>query len=382
MAIRTHSAVPVAEASSGSVGVEPFEIGHGAGFEVQEDAPEAVECEVVEDGGDFRAHRPPPAERPRRLCFVDGVMRIEARLTRTAADGETHRGVAGSWGAGAALATADRPVEIAHESTGRAVVFAGGETVSLPPHANGWRWEALAVEGDDLDAARRHLRDAMRAQEARIAERLVDADWLTVFDGPLHPVRRGLAGGGGAEARLVGYVKTHHRRMLAPEHWRRVPELAPGERSSLFRTKVGLYACYLRVGAAGPWAGAWAGIARLEVPGEPGREAAVAAVDEAAGWLPRFAPALHRDARAPVNLLPVAGLERHLRRLLGSPRLALRAVREVVRERNRPGPATRPAQPAAARPTTSVPPIASAPASAPPTAAVPQAPIPPTSALP
>lgn len=366
------------DSSSGSVGVEPFEIGHGAGFEVQEDAPEAVECEVVEDGGDFRAHKPPPSERPRRLCFVDGVMRIEARLTRTAADGETYLGLAGSWGAGAALATADRPVEIAHESTGRAVVFTGGEAVSLPRHAHGWRWDALAVEDDDLDAARRHLRDAMRAQEARIAERLVDADWLTVFDGPLHPVRRGLAGGGRAEARLVGYVKTHHRRMLAAEHWRRVPELAPGERSSLFQTKVGLYACYLRVGATGPWAGAWAGIARLEVPGDTGRDAALAAVDEAAGWLPRFAPALHRDARAPVNLLPVAGLERHLRRLLGNPSLALRAVREVVRERNRPAPASRPAQPAAARPATSVPPTASAH----PAASAPASSIPPSSAPP
>ena len=315
-----------------SIGVEPFEIGHGAGFEAQEDTPEAVECEVVEDGGDFRAHRPVPADRPRRLCFVDGVMRAEARLTRTEADGETRMGLAGSWGAGAALAKADRRVEIAHATTGRAVVFTGGEPVTLPPHRAGWRWEPFAVEGEELDAARQHLRDTMRAAEARIAERLCDDGWLTVFDGPLRPVRRGLVAGRGADARLVGYVKTHHRRMLAQEQWRMVPGLAAGERSSLFETKVGLYACYLRVGDAGPWAGAWAGIARLEVPAEAGRDAAVAAVDEAAGWLPRFAPALHRDARAPVNLTPVAGLERRLRRLLGSPRMAQRAVREVVRQ--------------------------------------------------
>lgn len=315
--------------------MEPFELDHGAGFEAQEDAAEAVECEVVEDGGDFRAHRPPPADRPRRLCFVDGVMQLEARLTRIGADGETRMGVAGSWGAGAALATADRPVEIAHATTGRAVVFAGGEPVALPRHPAGWRWEPFAVEGEDPDAARRHLRDTMRTAEAKIAERLCEAGWLTVFDGPLFPVRRGSTAGSGAGAlRLVGYVKTHHRRMLARELWRMVPRLAAGERSSLFRTKLGLYACYLRVGDAGPWAGGWAGIARLEVPAESGRDAAVAAVDEAAGWLPRFAPALHRDARAPVNLAPVAGLERRLRRLLGSRRMAQRAVREVVRKLN------------------------------------------------
>ena len=49
------------------------------------------------------------------------------------------------------------------------------------------------------------------------------------------------------------------------------------------------------------------------------------------GWLPGFASALHRDARAPVNLTPIASLARHLHRL-GDARLALRAA---VLERNR-----------------------------------------------
>ena len=57
----------------------------------------------------------------------------------------------------------------------------------------------------------------------------------------------------------------------------------------------------------------------------------------AGGWLPGFASALHRDARAPVNLTPIAGLERHLHRLQGDARLALRAVREAVLERKREG---------------------------------------------
>ena len=68
-----------------------------------------------------------------------------------------------------------------------------------------------------------------------------------------------------------------------------------------------------------------------------GRDAAVEAAEPAAGWLPDFASALHRDARAPVNLTPIAGLERHLHRLQGDARLALRAVREAVLERNREG---------------------------------------------
>ena len=47
--------------------------------------------------------------------------------------------------------------------------------------------------------------------------------------------------------------------------------------------------------------------------------------------------ALNRDARAPLNLTPIAGLERYLHRLQGDARLALRALREVVLERNRGG---------------------------------------------
>jgi len=44
-----------------------------------------------------------------------------------------------------------------------------------------------------------------------------------------------------------------------------------------------------------------------------------------------------KDARALVNLTPIAGLERHLHRCQGDARLALRTVREAVLERNREG---------------------------------------------
>ena len=87
----------------------------------------------------------------------------------------------------------------------------------------------------------------MRDAEADIAEALSNAGWLTVLDGPLHGIRhrRGLA--------IIGYVKTHHRRMLAGEHWVRVPDLTAGERSGLFAMEDALYGCYLRVGdRAGP----------------------------------------------------------------------------------------------------------------------------------
>ena len=115
--------------------------------------------------------------------------------------------------------------------------------------AHGWRWEPYAVDGADVEAARQQLQRLMRDAEADIAEALSNDGWLTVLDGPLHGIRhrRGLP--------VIGYVKTHHRRMLAREHWVRVPELTAGERSGLFAMKDALYGCYLRVGDPGPWAG-------------------------------------------------------------------------------------------------------------------------------
>ena len=90
---------------------------------------------------------------------------------------------------------------------------------------------------------------------------------------------------------MIGYVKTHHRPMLAPEAWRQVPELSPGERSGLFAMRDDFYACYLRVGLPGPWAGPWAGIVRLEVPAGGGLALARATADAAARWLPAYASA-------------------------------------------------------------------------------------------
>ena len=314
---------------SGTIGVDAFDAAYGAGFQAEDESPQAVECELVEDDGVFAAHRPGAAGRPRRVAFVDGVMRTEARLTRTGPDGSVCAGLAGSWAAGAVLVAEDAPASFDRVTAGRAAIFTGGRAAPLPDHRGGWRWAPYAVEGADVETARQQLQRLMRDAEADIAEGLCADGWLTVIDGPLHGIRRrrGLP--------VVGYVKTHHRRMLAPEHWRQAPRLAAGERSGLFAMGDALYGCYLRVGDPGPWASPWSGVARIELPAGVGLADAAAAADEAAGWLPGFASALHRDARAPVNLTPIAGLERHLHHLQGDPRLALRAVREAVLEYNR-----------------------------------------------
>ena len=304
---------------------------YGAGFQVDDDSPHTLECDFVEDAGAFETHRPVVEGRPHCVAFVDGTMRTEARLTYAGAEGKLSTGIAGSWAAGAALVSANAPAHFERTTVGRAAIFTGGRRVTLPSQRDGWRWEPIAVDGTEIEGARQKLQRLMRDAESDIAEQLCADGCLTVLDGPLHGIRQSRS------LQVIGYVKTHHRRMLSEEQWRQVPQLATRERSGLFAIGDELYGCYLRVGDPGPWAGPWAGIVRIEMPSGIGRATAIAVADQAAAWLPSFASALHRDARAPVNLTPIAGLERRLHHLQGDPRLALRAVREAVLQRNLEG---------------------------------------------
>jgi hypothetical protein len=70
----------------------------------------------------------------------------------------------------------------------------------------------------------------------------------------------------------------------------------------------------------------WAGIVRCEVVAGVPVDAAAATADAVAHALPAFASAGHKDPRAPVNLIPIGGLERALRHRLGDAQLLYRAL--------------------------------------------------------
>ena len=116
------------------------------------------------------------------------------------------------------------------------------------------------------------------------------------------------------------------------------PELTAGERSGLFAMGDAFYGCYLRVGDPGPWGWPLGGHRppRDAVKGI-GRDAAVEAAERAAGWLPGFASALHRAARGPGEPDADRGPRTASAPAAGDARLARRAVREAVLERNREG---------------------------------------------
>ena len=313
-------------------GVEPFDVEYGSGLQVEADSSLVLECPIIEGNGTLTARTPAPGERPAGLAFVDGSLRVEARLTRTTAIDGTTTGVAGCASAGAVVVPADGgPLRFQHVEVRRYAIFAGGHRVELPDQPGGWRWEADSVPDVDLDHARNRLQRHMRDAEVAIAEKLWADGVLTVVDGPLTMVRSGW------DTPIIGYVKTHHRRMLAAEDWAKVPRIGVGQRTSAFQIRNDLYGAYLRVGDPGPWASPWGGIVRLEVPVGVGLDRALNEIDAASAWIPEFASAVHRDPRAPVNLTPVGGLEHHLRHLHGDARLGLRAVRTAILQLNQEG---------------------------------------------
>jgi hypothetical protein len=73
-----------------------------------------------------------------------------------------------------------------------------------------------------------------------------------------------------------------------------------------------------------------AGIVRCETAADAEPDAAIALADTVAVTLPRFASRPHKDARAPQNLYPIAGLERGLRHRLGDATLLYRSLRAAA----------------------------------------------------
>jgi len=140
-------------------------------------------------------------------------------------------------------------------------------------------------------------------------------------DGPLRA--------SGHPPRTIGYVKTHDVRYLQPEGDAVVAALEPGERTPVFLAMGRMwtrYSWYLRLPSPIPAAHPWSGIVRVECAAELPVARAVALADLSVVTLPRFASAPYKDPRAPQNLVPIAGLERRLRTLLGDGRLLHRTL--------------------------------------------------------
>jgi hypothetical protein len=258
---------------------------------------------------------------PDVVVFVDGVRRVDARVWVRADDDPSgagaEPGLCASWAAGA-VRCGPGGARLGAVELGRGLFSASRHAAELvTAHGTYGTCMARSSAPEVLSLA---LQERMGAAERVAAERAAGSEaGLVVLVGP-HRGRQHLPG-------VVGMVKTHHVAYLSGEAVAVLAALVPGERTPAFTvgTSWTRHSWYVRL--PGPAGAPLAGVVRCECPADVAPAALTALADLTAVVLPRYASEAHKDARAPQNLYPIAGLERELRRRLGDPALLHRALR-------------------------------------------------------
>jgi uncharacterized protein len=314
------------------------------GGEVDLGSPEEFTVEQVDvtcETNDWGPIDPAPPESMSRMpvAFIDGTRRNEARVF-VSQDGEMPApGIAASVGVGATVCDpappgvdgrrngrwwTSRSARLASERVDRFLAVGGSVDVQLSAGA-GLEYKSLPVPGYDIEKIDKAIHNAMRSREAHMAQELATEEMLVFVDGPLALLSPD-------PLPMVGYIKSHHRRYLDDDEQPVVAGLTCGQRSPLFcfgeeRRRL---SWYLRLCDPNDDLGGWHGVVRCETPAEIPLGRAVALADASASILPAFASAPHWDPRAPQNLVPIAGLEKRLRHLLGERDLVYRMVRSAA----------------------------------------------------
>ena len=257
-----------------------------------------------------------------RIAFVDGVRRVDARITLDDLTGPVP-GLCGTFAVGATIW--DRPARrstIDRERVSRWAVLACGRSEIFPTVALDPGYSTTTTADGDPAGLVRMLHTKMRAAEGHVASALA-ADHFVVADGPLNEL---------APVPAVGSIKSHRVTYLPPEQNAVVGTLRPRQRTPLFTiADYRRYSWYVRLAdVAGGHA--WSGIVRCEASGQLPLSDVVTIADRTAAVLPLVASEPHLDPRAPQNLVPIAALERRLRHLMGDAGLVYRALRQAVSE--------------------------------------------------
>ncbi|GAB3145082.1 hypothetical protein GCM10027290_24350 [Micromonospora sonneratiae] len=259
---------------------------------------------------------PPPV-----VLLVDGVRRIDAGLWSRESDGTSYPGIAASYAAGVVRCDLARgAANLVARRVGRGLFTASQEAPDLV--AGTVRYRVHRVNTSDVAKLSQTVQGPLTELEVEVSvearRATVADDDLLIVDGPLRR-RRNLP-------RTLGYVKTQQGKYLSAQLVSVVTSLKPGQRCPVFQvgTAWGGYSWYLRL--PGPSGAPWAGIVRVECSTEVGEDEAIRLADLSLVTLPPFASTSYKDPRAPQNLIPIAGLERRLRSLLGDARLLHRAL--------------------------------------------------------
>ncbi|MFE9691145.1 hypothetical protein [Micromonospora sp. NPDC005806] len=299
-----------------------FEAGGGGGPAAPSSAQ--VDAEVELPATDWRAigvRRDVPA--PDVVLLVDGVRRIDASVWTVEDDGGSFPGIAASYAAGVVRCDLERgAAELAGAKVGRGLFTASPSAQDVV--AGRIRYPVHRVGGTgELSKLPAAVQAPLTALEVAVSDAARTDGDLLVVDGPLRS-RRQLP-------RTLGYIKTQHSQYLDARLTAVVTGLTPGQRCPVFRlgTAWGGYSWYLRLPVSG--GAPWAGIVRVECSAELTETEAIELADLSLVTLPRFASTPYKDPRAPQNLIPIAGLERRLRGLLGDARLLHRVLTAAAR---------------------------------------------------
>jgi uncharacterized protein len=322
--------------------VDAWDPGYGSSFEPADvGAPDAqssaqLDADVELPADSWRALSPPADLRaPAVVLLVDGVRRNDARIWTEEEDGTSYAGLAASYAAGVVRCDLRRGVaELVASRIGRGLFTASPGAADVA--AGQVRYAVHRVRHGEPEKLQAAVQGPLTELEVGVSvaarpDTADDDDDLLVVDGPLRG-RRHLP-------RTVGYVKTHRTQYLPVPLAAVVTALRPGQRSPVFTfgTAWGGHSWYLRL--PGPPGAPWAGIVRGECSTELPTQEVIRLADLSAVTLPRFASTSYKDPRAPQNLIPIGGLERRLRGLLGDPRLLHRALTSAVVAQARPDPA-------------------------------------------
>jgi hypothetical protein len=311
--------------------VDPWDPAYGTSLDTELGASTAeVVLDVEQPLHEWRPVGPVPGvAAPATVLFVDGVRRVDAQVWVEEEGGVAAPALCASYAAGvmcccgpggAHLAAARVQRGLFSTAPAMADIVTGAGTyaaVHVPPHPDRPPMQILSLA----------LQRGLAATEVQVAlahraDHGTEEDDLIVVDGPLP--RRPLV-------RAIGFVKSHRDSYLPAVVAGIVAGLAAGQRTPVFRIchpTWERFSWYLRLPAA-PGA-PWAGVVRVECGTDVGGERAVALAAVSQATLVRFASTEYKDARAPQNLYPIAGLERALRRRLGEPALLYRALRRAA----------------------------------------------------
>jgi hypothetical protein len=296
------------------------------------------------DGDEVQALEEPVEDRPwtpitpcpraltKITAVVDGVMRTDASAM-VMEGGRSALALFSSYAAGAVVINSQ--VQIVQDRVFR-LFLAGGnwlepEDLMITAGTGGAVcYRGVSCQADTYENLREALTNQMRQAEARVAEALSEEEGLILADGNLTSLRQ--------SSSVVGVIKTIHRMYLPAKKATILERLQPGERTPLFRVVSGrandgysVFTCYLRLARPQPTELPYAGLVRLEVKASLGPERAVVLLEQAAVKVCELASRAPKDPRAPQNLIPVGGLERHLRHRLGDPQLLLRGIKQKIR---------------------------------------------------